>query len=66
MLFRSLAALVADEPTGPELVAWADCIATRDRAGARTALTEALKTAPPEEQDAILDRLLKLGARSDR
>lgn len=58
-----LGAVVADDATGPELVAWADCVADTDPAAARSALTSALKGAPPEEEEAILERLLRLGAR---
>jgi ferric-dicitrate binding protein FerR (iron transport regulator) len=58
-----LAALAADGAAGPELVQYADCVATSDPIAARAALTAALRSGAPSDQEAgIVARLTRLGA----
>ncbi|MFZ5477981.1 MAG: FecR domain-containing protein [Myxococcota bacterium] len=58
-----LQALVDGDATGPELVQFADCILDSRPDDARTALTRALRLgAPPEQENAIIERLTRLNA----
>jgi ferric-dicitrate binding protein FerR (iron transport regulator) len=56
-----LGVLATDDPAGPELVTYADCIAPSDPEAARTALKNALRAgAPPDQEEGILARLARL------